>query len=333
MKRYRRFVTAVLGCLMTLTSSAAADKSFPGASRVESHGYAGCIQLENLVVRVILEPNCGGRVLEYSYKGTNALYVDSSQDGMVYTPGKQFPNPSGGRCDIGPEMTVPNHPDLWVGAWKAEIIGPRAARMTSVRDTATGVQLIREFRLDKNTSHLKFTQIIRNTSGETKSYCHWSRTFVEGGGVCLVPISPGSRFPRGFTIYRDGGLVIRPSNHENYRIRDDFLIIDGEPPQSKFGLDSAAGWLAYVTKSNLLFVKRFPVHPERAYAEFAALTISIWYFKDVMCELEPIGPKEIIKPGGNVSFTENWWLFPYDYPADKYVDLRALTDFVNAKVR
>jgi hypothetical protein len=324
---------AVLLCLTMCTSASAAEKSFPGASLVNSHGYSGCIRLENPDVTVILEPNYGGRVLEYSYKGTNALYVDPTQDGLVFTPGKQTPDICGGRCDIGPEMTVPAHPALWAGKWTAELIGPRAGRMTSVKDTATGVQLVREFRLDEKSSRLRFTQTIRNVSGETKSYCHWSRTFASGGGICLVPISPGSRFPRGFTIYRDGGLVISPEDHANYRIRDNFLIIDGEPPQSKFGLDSATGWLSYITKSNLLFVKRFPVYPERAYAEFAALTISIWYYKDMMCELEPIGPKEVIKPGGSASFTEEWWLFPYDYPSDKKVDLGALTAFVNTRTK
>jgi hypothetical protein len=333
MAKRRRFAAAILGCLLVSAFSGAAETQFPGASRIESHGYQGCILLENPVVRVILEPNCGGRVLEYSYKGTNAIYVDPAQDGIVSVPGKPLPDPCGGRCDIGPEMTVPRHPDLWTGKWTAEIIGPRAARMTSAEDKATGVQLIREFRLDENTSQLTFTQIIRNVSGETKFYCHWSRTFVTGGGICLVPISPGSRFPRGFTIYRDGGLVIRPEDHANYRIRDNFLIIDGEPPQSKFGLDSATGWLAYITKSNLLFVKRFPVYPERAYAEFAALTISIWYYKDMMCELEPIGPKEVIKPGGSASFTEEWWLLPYDYPPDKKVDIKALTEFVDSRTK
>ncbi len=156
-------------------------------------------------------------------------------------------------------MTIPGHPALWKGKWTAEIIGPRAARMTSMKDTATGVQLVREYRLDEKSTRLTFTQTIRNVSAETKAYCHWSRTFTTGGGICLVPISPGSRFPRGFTIYRDGGLVIRPEDHANYRIRDNFLVIDGEPPQSKFG--SIRGRLAGVChETEPAVVKRFPVY-------------------------------------------------------------------------
>lgn len=304
-----------------------------GTSWVSTHGYTGCVQLENSLVRVVLEPNLGGRVLEYSYKGANVLFMNPTQDGFIYGPGKSIGDPCGGRCDIGPEKTIPNRPDIWFGSWKAEITGPYSARMTSVEDIHTGVQLVRDFRLDPNSSHLKFTQTIKNVSEETKNYCHWSRTLASGGGICLVPISPGSRFPRGFTIYRDESLVISPPDHENYRIRDNFLIVDGETPCPKFGFDSIEGWMAYITRNDLLFVKRFPVYPERVYSELAPFTSAIFYYKDIMCELEPIGPRETIKPGGEASFTEDWWLIPYTYPSDKKVDLEALTEIVDTKAK
>jgi hypothetical protein len=79
-------------------------------------------------------------------------------------------------------------------------------------------------------------------------------------------------------------------------VRDGFLEIPGPPPQKKFGVDSYAGWLGYITTDDLLFVKRFPADPDRAYGEVAAYTISIWYNERQMCELEPIGPTETIRP-------------------------------------
>lgn len=322
-----------LSLLLMAGLASAAGKTPAGTSWVSTHGYTGCVQLENSLIRVVLEPNCGGRVLEYSYKGANVLYNDPAQDGMVFGPDKKMADPCGGRCDIGPEMTIPGHPDLWYGKWTAEITGPYSARMTSVEDKSTGVQLVRDFTLDSKSTHLKFTQTIKNVSGVNKAYGHWSRTLADGGGICVVPLSPGSRFPRGFTIYKDGGLLISPPEHPNYRVRDNFLIIDGEPLEPKFGLDSTIGWLAYITRGNLLFVKRFSTYPERAYAEFAALTISLWYYKDKMCELEPIGPTEFLKPGKTASFTEDWWLLPYQYPADKNVDLKDLSATVEKKAK
>ena len=305
-----------------------------GTAWVDSYGYSGCIELLNEYIRVVLEPNCGGRILEYAFQGENAIFTDPEQNGRTYTPGGERFGPTGGRCDIGPEMKAPERTALWLGKWEAEIIGPRAARLTSVKDSSSGVQLIREFKLDRDSTHLSFTQTIINISDSPKEYNHWSRTFAVGGGICLVPLSERSRFPEKYVMYfPDGMLKYRHDEHPNVRIRDSFLEILGPPPQRKFGIDSYAGWFGYITRSNLLFVKRFPVYPERPYGELAAYTISIWYDQEKQCELEPIGPTEFLAPGEQASFTEDWWLFQYDYPRDKNTDLEALTDFVEKNTR
>jgi hypothetical protein len=48
---------------------------------IEYFGYPNCIKLENDRARVILCPQAGGRMLEYSWEGKNALYLDPSQKG------------------------------------------------------------------------------------------------------------------------------------------------------------------------------------------------------------------------------------------------------------
>jgi hypothetical protein len=54
----------------------------------------------------------------------------------------------------------------------------------------------------------------------------------------------------------------------------------------------------------------------------AGLTISIWYYKNEMCEIEPIGPRENLAPGAAASFAETWELAPWHYPpAGQTVDL------------
>jgi hypothetical protein len=112
-----------------------------------------------------------------------------------------------------------------------------------------------------------------------------------------------------------------------------YLIIRDTPPQPKFGVDSYAGWLAYLETNNLCIVKRFPTYPERAYGEVGGYTISLWYFKDTVCELEPTGPREFIKPGKKASFTEEWWLVPYTFPQDRNVDIPALTAYLEKTTR
>ncbi|MCY2964096.1 MAG: hypothetical protein NT069_10705 [Planctomycetota bacterium] len=178
------------------------------------------------------------------------------------------------------------------------------------------VQLIREFTLDPTTSRLDCKQTIKNISQSAKEYCHWSRTFALGGGICVIPLSEPSRFPNGYVMYEpESNINFRPVDKQIVR-QDGFLLITGAPKQPKLGMDTSAGWFAYLMKNNLMFVKRFPVDTDRPYNEVAGLTMSIWYPDGPMCELEPIGPREKIEPGKSASFTETWYVMPRSFPKD-----------------
>ena len=81
--------------------------------------------------------------------------------------------------------------------------------------------------------------------------------------------------------------------------------------------------------NDTLFVKRFPTYPDRVYNEAAGLTLSVWYPTGPRIELEPIGPRERLKPGESASFTEDWWLLPHPFPRKgQQVDLKALAEQV-----
>ncbi len=317
------------GCTTSLTN----DRTV-GASLIDYHGYSGCIALENQNTRVVLGPHCGGRVLEYSWKGTNSLVLNPRNKGRVYEPGEPIFKVEGGRFDIAPEKIVPPHPNLWLGKWQGEITGPRSATMTSIKDPATGVQLIREFKLDKNSSKLICTQIIKNISDETKRYCHWGRTFLPGGGICLLPLSDYSRFPNKYIMYESSKLINYAPHDPKITLRDGFLEVRPLPKFPKIGTDSYEGWLCYLMKEDMMFVKRFPTYPDRVYNEVGGMTVSVWYSKRNICELEPIGPMEIIAPGSSAAFTEQWWLLPYKFPGpNAEVDLTEVTKLVNTQAR
>lgn len=306
-----------------------AEETVAGSSFVDFAGYTHCVQLENPTTVVILGPHAGGRVLSYTLNGKESLFRNEAQDGWVSSADAHPVNVSAGRFDIGPEHTIPKHPKLWRGPWQIEITGPRQARMTSVEDDATGVLLTRDFKLSEEGSHLSVTQTIHNISAETKHWCHWGRTLAQGHGICLIPLTPNSRFPENYIMYGPGSVINFRPKDPNLRTRDGFLEIIGPPEHAKLGMDSHAGWFAYLMRNDVLFVKRYKTYPDRAYNEMAALTISIWYKDDEVCELEPIGPKENIPPGQSASFTEDWWLLPCAFPTDgRDVDLGAVTDLV-----
>jgi len=324
----------LLSTAVTLAALAApaGAKEYPGTAAVEFAGYTGCIEIRNETTRVVLGPHVGGRLLSYSFEGREAIWRDPKQDGWTYTPGKPSVDVCGGRLDIGPECVIPRHPTLWFGEWKAEAIGPRAARMTSQPDEATGVQLVRDFRLDAKGTRLRVTQTIRNVSKETKHWCHWSRTLAIPGGIFVVPLNPQSRFPKGYILYGPGPVLdYSPANDPTIRRREGMLEVHPVPPRPKFGIDSEAGWMAYAMPNDLLFVKRFAVYPKRVYNEMAAYTVCVYYVKE-FTELEPIGPKENIRPGGSASYTEEWELLPHAFPKEgEDLDLKAVENLAREK--
>ncbi|MHC4880461.1 MAG: hypothetical protein ACYTGL_28760 [Planctomycetota bacterium] len=167
-------------------------------------------------------------------------------------------------------------------------------------------------------------------SESVKEWCHWSRTFATGEGICIIPLSEPSRFPNKYVMYEEGGVINARPEDDNIRVRDGFLEILGAPRKPKLGFDSYAGWMAYLTTDDLLFVKKFKTYPDRVYNEAAGLTISVWYPEGLRVELEPIGPRERLAPGKSASFTEEWWLLPQKFPADRQaVDLKQIAERVN----
>lgn len=301
----------------------------PGTRFISSHGYENCIEISNSACRVVLEPNLGGRILVYEINGKNALYVDLKQNGLKFS-NKELETavgiqPCAGRFDVGPEQLKPSTKLFWQGQWKAEIIGQFSAKLSSQIDKKSNLQLFRSFELDPITSKLTITQTIKNHGVSPQKLCYWSRTFATGGGICIVPLSVPNRFPKGYIEYGDGNAMrYRPDSDENIKLKDNHLLILGPTKALKFVFDSNQGWMGYITKDDMLFVKSYVYNKLYEYGEMAAVPLSIFYSKDTLAELEPIGPWQWVEANGESSFSEIWQLHPYKYPTNKEVNIELI---------
>ena len=317
---------AILLCLTNLSNSsliAAEQPKAPAANAPQTarvapfHGYNQAIELTRGTARAVLCPEVGGRVLVFSVDGKDSMFLDEQE--KTWQPGKPGQS-SAGRFDYGPELTVLPHPKLWSGEWTGEITASHAAKLTSPKDEAAGIQLVREFQLagqsgDKSPYHLACKQTIHNISNDIREVCHWGRSFSPGGGICLIPLGDRpSRFPSKYAMYEDSAIINVRNTDEKIRERDGFLEILSPPRKPKLGFDSTAGWLGYLMPNDTLFVTSFKTFPDRVYNEAAGLTLSVWYPTGPRIELEPIGPRERLKPGSSASFTEDWWLVPFPFP-------------------
>ena len=300
-----KFPLAIVASLLIHTSATA---QYAGVRRTQVLDYPDCVELFNGTTRAVIGWHVGGRVLSYQFKGKEALFLDPAERDWRFTKRKLV---TAGRFDIGPEYLVPKRETLWSGSWRVEILGPRHMRVISQPDANTGVGLTREFKLASDSSRLSCRQILFNHSDTTRYWCHWSRTFAKHGGTAIVPLDEHGKFPNGYVMYEGRGLINARPKDSNIDRMGDCLLIKGVPQFPKLGFDGMAGWMAYQTPNDLLFVKRFPTFPDKPYNEVAGLTLSIWYpsaDKVNAVELEPIGPKNVIPPGGRAEFTEHWEL-------------------------
>lgn len=311
--------------LLTLVGTPRTEE--PTARVVASHGYSQAVEMRLGKTRAVLCPQAGGRVLEFSARGIDAMYFEDAE--KKWQPGKPGPM-SAGRFDYGPELTVVPHPKTWAGEWTHEITPDHVVKLTGPRDG--GIQVVREFRLVPHGEHvgLSCKQTLTNVSAEVREVCHWGRSFSPGGGICVIPLGDRpSRFPSKYAMYEEGATINVRAKDENIRERDGFLEIVAPPRKPKLGFDTYAGWLAYAMPNGGLFVKRFATFPDRVYNEAAGLTLSVWSPKGPQIELEPIGPRERLKPGESASFTEDWWLLSHPFPAKgAQLDLKAVAEQV-----
>ncbi len=312
---------------------ALAQTGLGSVERITYRGWSDCYRLSNGTVEVVVGAESGGRVLEYSLKGKNIIFVDPGQNGkMLEDYKRKWFDPDGGRFDYGPEkVTYKLHDLTWMGPWKATITGEYSLRLVSQLDPSLGVQTTREFTLDKNSSHLAVRQTMRNVSDGDTKWWFWSRTLVKSGGTMLVPLNPRSKLTKGWGkyVWKENRVETEHPRDDRIDVREGVLTLRCTGPSAGFGTDASAGWMAYA-RDDLFFVKRFRHFPKGEYKEDAGFTVRL-YTTDHMCELEPVSPQAVLKPGESYSFTEHWWLLNYPSGRERTFDLETAIKLIEAK--
>lgn len=290
------------------------------------------VAMSNGAVEVVADPLHGGRLIAYGPRDGNILYDDPAHPNWIFPGDLHWTGPAGGRFDVGPEEVIPAHPALWTGAYAVERPSPLHLRLTSAPDQAAGLQVVRDFVLAPQGSHLRCTQTMRNISDRPLRRGYWGRTLVRRGGITLVPVDGDTRFPHRYLAYSgwpDYTLSLRPKDPA-VAVRDDVAVV-GPGLACKLGFDGAGGWIAHLAPSGVMFLKTYAVDRDRRYADVGGLTASLWSDGKELLEIEPLGPEELLAPGASAAFSEDWWLVPFPFPGDPaQVDVR---EVVNAVAR
>lgn len=280
----------------------------------QDYGYSDSVELHNSKTRVVITGALGCRILEFARNGRNALVTNPRHNGVQWTEGPEPFAPSGGRFDIGPELNAPPHEKIRLGTWQCKAASALETIWQSPVSEKGDLEVQRKFELDPECSILRITQTVWNRSPTSLRLQHWGRGWFRPGGEVIIPLRPEKlrRFPKGYVQYQTGNqgwlLQLLPEDPA-FSIQGEFLRVKPLPRFSKNSLECGEPWSAYrMSEQGLLLIQRFPIRLEAAQPEIAGGNFNIC-FNRWFCEMEPLGPEELVLPGKFFSFTEEWELF------------------------
>jgi len=290
----------------------AADSVYPAGTTVDAYaGWTNAVSLDNGEALAVIVPSAGGRALRYALHHQNILFLSPELNGKTLADLNGSWAHGGHQIDIGPELRgMPPHNDLWWGEYAWHISGPYAVRVTSKPDPGAGVQITKEFTLDRDSGDLGVLQTIKNTSEQLVKYCLWDRTLCLNSGFAVIPLNLKSQFANHWALrvkdaqgnWQYDGNARAP---REVKVIKNHLVVSCQGPATKVGADSTAGWIAYV-RGNLLFVKYFPYFGGGEYTDGGCSTEV--YFDERVAEMEPLSPEVEMKPGESFTFPEKWTL-------------------------
>lgn len=264
------------------------------------------ICLEQTPLKLCVDANLGGHIIEFSLDGANALASDAPEIGSTFWPSPQQ------AWDWPPPKTLDKAP------YQVIQRAPTVELVSSVCDI-TGLQVSKTFTL--NATQLVVDYTMANPGAKPLNFAPWEISRIEGGLTFYRSDEPPLGKSTG-TAINAGGYVW----HE-------YLPEQQEQNQKVFG-NGSSGWLANANEG-LLLVKQFAPLPEAAVAPGEA-EVEIYGHGDSerpYIEVEQQGPYQVIAPGEKLHWQVTWRLF--EIPGDINVELGnvQLPQWLESKLR
>ncbi len=283
-----RFVVVLVVCCIC---SAMSTEARAELRTVRYESWDDCLELSNATARLVIAPASGGRIVHYSRDGGPNFFLGGCQ------------------IDVGPELEYPpRHQALWAGPYEAEKLGPLSVRLTSAKDEATGLQMVKVVELAATGARVTLRQTMKNVASKDIAYCLWDRTMT-GASYGFFELNPKSRFPARWSMRRGRHGTYRYDGKSpgspRVEIVDGLLVTVPGKKMEKVAADNVAGWIAGFSEE-WLYVKRFPVFADGDYAD-GGNSVEIWVdAAGTRTEIEPLSPKVQLRPGESYTFAEDW---------------------------
>lgn len=326
-------ILGLAGCTPALPRSSRLLRERPPARArtVSYHGWRGCIELSNGLVRVTNVPQVGGRTLEFSLGSYNFLLVGRRELGTTPQDWRdaRYPYFGGHFTQLHPEtrwqMLQSRAPAaLFTGRYTAKLgqqgrAGAASVEMTAPADLATGTRLVRRVELFAGSTHLRITDTLHNLrltaqewgihdflqlKGHPRPSGILRRSETVRGGLSLyVPLNPKSRFRGGFRRLLPGPRSSSPGARQwNSQALPGLLTLRYAREFSKVAVDPSLPWIAWVDhRSGYAFVQVCRV-PEKAIVT-AGGPIADYPF----IEIQSFAPVTRLAPGRSAKLVQDWY--------------------------
>ena len=278
-------------------------------------GWKGSYRLTAGHHSLVVVPQIGGRIMEYSLNGRNVIWENPAEYGKLYSIEKVWRNYGGYKTWNSPEDRWGWPPDPVLDAGPATIEIKRAAdglptlRIIGAPSLESGIMFTKEVTL-KPDGRVSLVQWMHNISGVAQQYGVWDVTQVRTPCFVAFPVRADSRFPGGFKpMMKDSG------KSKQWTSEDGLCIVEYQKEAGQIGADSPGPWMAWF-KDTLAYVKLFGAVMDFSAYPDDGCSIELFTSKPELgyLEMEIMGPVVILRPGAETSIQEEWAICTLDTP-------------------
>ena len=283
--------------------------------RLNYRGWDGSYRLRAGAYSLVVVPEIGGRIMEYSIGGRNVIWENPDEYGKTYPITKVWHNYGGYKTWPAPQELWgwPPDPMLDYGKTNVEILrgtGEKPLlRITSAPSLETGIVFMKDIELAPDGA-VTLTQRMRNISGHPVRYSLWDVTQVKTPCFVVFPVSPDSRFEKGIRY-----SIEESRSSDQFTVYDGLCITEYIGKVGKIGSDSNGPWMIWF-QDKLAYVKTFGPMQEGVEYPHGGCSAEVFTSDEKLgyLEMEILGPIVELNPGEETALVEEWRLYRLSQP-------------------
>lgn len=304
-----RIKLAITAAILMLSTSCWAQTS---VRKIEYRGWEDCYELSNPHVRLVVVPQIGGRIMEYSLDGEDVFWQNEGELGKVSGSdiGKKWRNYGGYKAWNAPQSRWQGPDEDWFYdsmPAEVEVLPARAGiRITTAPIPRLRFRFVREVSLSPVTSRVRIVEKMRNVSEQGIEWSVWDVTQVKVPCWMVFPLNENSRFPKRWNV-----IMTDKARKNQITTLGNIGVLQYKDTTENWATDAKGGWMAYL-RGQLAYTKHWSTRLVGAtYPDGECDAAFFTADKGIAggyAEMEVMGPIAKLAPGQETELVEDWFL-------------------------